>query len=194
MAQAPYTLEKCGGEIAYLALIEPTVRPPTLEARQKIADALEIVGPYFNSFAVVLLGDNARINQPILEGLMLLARPRFPTRFFSSVQAAAEWLCEADARRLHGATLLPPSSSPPPKACGGSRPIAATSAATPERSPPSAPDHGQTAPASAVMAGVHCSPTQALHDRRRPLRRTRWRTWPRPRLARQRAARRRLAR
>ena len=48
MAQAPYTLEKCGGEIAYLALIEPTVLPPTFEARQKIVDAMEIVGPYFN--------------------------------------------------------------------------------------------------------------------------------------------------
>jgi len=64
-------IEKCGGEIAYLALIEPTMLPPALEVRQKIVDALEIIGPYFNSFAVVLLGENARINQPILEGLML---------------------------------------------------------------------------------------------------------------------------
>ena len=100
--QAPYTLEKCGGEIAYLALIEPTLLPPPFEARQKIVDAMEIVGPYFNSFAVVLLGANARINQPILEGLMLLARPRFPLRFFSSVKGAAEWLCEGAARGCGG--------------------------------------------------------------------------------------------
>ena len=76
--------------------------PPTLEARQKIVDAMEIVGPYFNSFAVVLVGMNARINQPILEGLMLLARPRFPLRFFSSVMAAAEWLCRTTARGCAG--------------------------------------------------------------------------------------------
>jgi len=102
IAQAPYTLEKCGGEIAYLALIESTVLPPTFEARQKIVDAMEIVGPYFNSFAVVLLGANARINQPIIEGLMLLARPRFPLRFFPSVGAAAGWLCETTARGCAG--------------------------------------------------------------------------------------------
>ena len=102
IGQAPHTLEKCGGEIAYLALIEPTMLPPALDVRQKIVDALEIVGPYLNSFAVVLLGENARINQPILEGLMLLARPRFPMRFFSSVRAAAEWLCETTARDCAG--------------------------------------------------------------------------------------------
>jgi len=104
--QAPYTLEKCGGEIAYLALFEPTMRPPTLEVRQKIVDVLEIVGPYFNSFAVVLLGAKTRINQPILEGLALLARPRFPMSFFSSVAAAADWLCQTTARGPDG-PLLP---------------------------------------------------------------------------------------
>ncbi len=78
------------------------MQPPTLEARQKIVDALEIVGPYFSSFAVVLLGANARINRPILDGLMLLARPRFPMRFFFSVHAAAAWLCETTARGAAG--------------------------------------------------------------------------------------------
>jgi RNA polymerase sigma-70 factor (ECF subfamily) len=102
IAQAPYTLEKCGGEIAYLALIEPTLQPPTLEVRQKIVDALDIIGPYFRSFAVVLLGESARINQPILEGLALLARPRFPMQFFSSLPAAAAWLCETTARCADG--------------------------------------------------------------------------------------------
>ena len=102
MAQAPYTLEKCGGEIAYLALIEPTLQPPALDVRQKIVDALEVIGPYFRAFAVVLLGDNARINQPILEGLTLLARPRFPMHFFSSLPAAAGWLCDTVARCAEG--------------------------------------------------------------------------------------------
>src|SRR5689334_11427679 len=63
MAAAPYALERCGGEICFLAIIEPTMQPPTLEVRQKIVDALEIVGPYFSAFAVVLLTANARINR-----------------------------------------------------------------------------------------------------------------------------------
>ena len=92
----------CGGQIAYLALIEPTMAPPTLEVRQKIVDVFEMVGPYFNAFAAAVLGDSAQINQPILEGLTLLARPRFPMRFFSSVRAAAEWLCGAVARVATG--------------------------------------------------------------------------------------------
>ena len=46
----------------------------------------------------MLLGDTARINQPILEGLALLARPRFPMQFFSSLPAAAGWLCSTVAR------------------------------------------------------------------------------------------------
>jgi RNA polymerase sigma-70 factor (ECF subfamily) len=99
---APYTLERSGGEICFLAIIEPTMRPPTLEARQKIVDALEIVGPYFTSFAVVLLTENARINRPILEGLALLARPRFPMRFFFSVSAATAWLSATTARSAAG--------------------------------------------------------------------------------------------
>ena len=99
---APYTLERSGGEICFFAIIEPTMLPPTLEARQKIVDALEIVGPYFTSFAVVLLTENARINRPILEGLALLARPRFPMRFFFSVSAASAWLSATSARSAEG--------------------------------------------------------------------------------------------
>jgi RNA polymerase sigma-70 factor, ECF subfamily len=99
---APHALERCGGEIVYLALIEPTLLPPPLDARQKIVDAFETVGPYLSSFAVVLLGENGRINRPILEGLLLLARPRFPMRFFSSVREAADWLCGTVARGREG--------------------------------------------------------------------------------------------
>jgi RNA polymerase sigma-70 factor (ECF subfamily) len=100
--EAPDTLEKCGGDIAYLAVVEPTMQPPNLGTRQKIVDVLEILGPYFSSFAVVLLGANTRINQPILEGLTLLARPRFPMCFFFSVAAAVEYLCQTTARGSDG--------------------------------------------------------------------------------------------
>ena len=130
IGQAPYTLEKCGGEIAYLALIEPTVLPPTFEARQKIVDAMEIVGPYFNSFAVVLLGENARINQPILEGLMLLARPRFPLRFFSSVKGAADVAVRGRRARLRGATRSRPARRRRRKHAAARGRAAATIAAT----------------------------------------------------------------
>ncbi|HEY7374329.1 MAG TPA: sigma-70 family RNA polymerase sigma factor [Polyangia bacterium] len=102
VAAAPYTLERCGGEICSLAIIEPTMHPPALEVRQKVVDALEIVGPYFTAFAVVLLTANARINRPILEGLALLARPRFPMRFFFSFRAATAWLCATTARSAAG--------------------------------------------------------------------------------------------
>ena len=106
MALARYTLEKCGGEIVYLAIMEPTVLPPPLDARQKIVDALEIIGPYFTSFAVVIVSTNARIYRPILEGLTLLVRPRFPMRFFFSLKAATAWLCATTARGAAG-PLLP---------------------------------------------------------------------------------------
>jgi len=98
VGRAPHVVEACGGEILYLAVIEPTVCPPSLAVRRNIADALEIVGPYLGSFAVVLLAPNGRINQPILEGLRLLARPRFPMQFFSSVTAASAWLSTTTAR------------------------------------------------------------------------------------------------
>jgi RNA polymerase sigma-70 factor (ECF subfamily) len=100
--RAPYTVETCGGEIVYLALIEASVCPPSLEVRNKIVEALEIIGPYFSTFAVVLLAPNAHIYQPLLEGLMLLARPRFPVRFVTSIKAAAEWLSATTARGPEG--------------------------------------------------------------------------------------------
>jgi RNA polymerase sigma-70 factor, ECF subfamily len=95
-------IERCGGEIAYLALIEPTFEPPGLAARQKIVEALEIVGPYLSAFALVLLGGMSSIGAQILNGLMLLARPRFPMRHFDAIEPAAAWLCSSYARSAHG--------------------------------------------------------------------------------------------
>jgi RNA polymerase sigma-70 factor (ECF subfamily) len=99
---APTTLERCGGEIAYLAMIEPTMVAPSLLARQRIVEALEVVGPYINAFATVLLGGTSAISEPILRGMMLLARPRFPIRFFTAMEPAAEWLCSGYARGPDG--------------------------------------------------------------------------------------------
>jgi len=100
MAQSPYSLERCGGELAYLALIEPSMRPPPLAARRRIVDALEMVGPFFSAFAVVLLGESAQINRSILAGLTVLTQSPFPIpmSFFRSLDAAAEWLCRDVAR------------------------------------------------------------------------------------------------
>jgi RNA polymerase sigma-70 factor, ECF subfamily len=99
---APRTIELCGGEFVYMALIEPDVAPPSLAARQRIVDALEMAGPYLGAFALVLLGGASAISEPIVSGMMLLARPRFPIRSFSGIDAAANWLCESYARRPQG--------------------------------------------------------------------------------------------
>ena len=82
--------------------MEPTLEPPTLEARQKIVKAFEIVGPYLKAFALVLTGGMSSISEPILSGLMLLARPRFPMRCFAGVAPAAAWLCDMHARGPRG--------------------------------------------------------------------------------------------
>ena len=60
MHLAPKAVERCGGELVYLALIEPDFEPPSLAARQRIVDALEIVGPYISAFALAPLGDPSR--------------------------------------------------------------------------------------------------------------------------------------
>jgi RNA polymerase sigma factor (sigma-70 family) len=99
---ATASVELCGGEFAYLALMEPTLEPPTFEARRKIVEALEIVGPYIRAFAIVLMGGLSSISEPILNGLMLLARPRFPMRCFDGIGPAAAWLCGSYARGARG--------------------------------------------------------------------------------------------
>ncbi len=104
---APRTVERCGGELVYLALIEPGFEPPSLAARQRIVEALEIVGPYVSAFALAPLGDGASISQAIVSGMMLLARPRFPMRSFTSIEPAANWLCGTYARGTHGGPLTP---------------------------------------------------------------------------------------
>ena len=102
MHMAPKTVERCGGELVYLALIEPDFEPPSLAARQRIVDALEIVGPYVSAFALAPLGDGASISQAIVSGMMLLARPRFPLRSFPGIEPAASWLCGTYARGARG--------------------------------------------------------------------------------------------
>ena len=102
MRIAPKTVERCGGELVYLALIEPGFEPPSLAARQRIVDALEIIGPYVSAFALAPLGEGASISQAIVSGMMLLARPRFPMRAFAGIEPAASWLCGTYARGAHG--------------------------------------------------------------------------------------------
>ena len=99
---APKTVERCGGELVYLALIEPDFEPPSLMAQQRIVDALEIVGPYVSAFALAPLGGTESISQAIISGMMLLARPRFPMRSFDGIEPAANWLCSTYARGAHG--------------------------------------------------------------------------------------------
>src|SRR4051812_17333917 len=62
---APQSVEHCGGEIVYLALIEPTFKPPSLAVRQRVVEALETIGPYISAFAVAMLGGGSSISAPI---------------------------------------------------------------------------------------------------------------------------------
>jgi RNA polymerase sigma-70 factor, ECF subfamily len=102
LSVAPKSVERCGGEVVYLALIEPTLEPPSLAARQRIVRALELVGPYISAFATVSLGGRSAVAEPIISGMMLLARPRFPVRFFDGIEPAARWLCDTFARGARG--------------------------------------------------------------------------------------------
>ena len=99
----PHMINACGGGLGYLAVLEATTSPPPLAARGKIVEALDKFGPYVVKYATALLGGSAWIAQPIMSGLMVLARPRFPMRFFKSVDTAAEWLGDDCARGPHGA-------------------------------------------------------------------------------------------
>jgi RNA polymerase sigma-70 factor (ECF subfamily) len=98
-----HMINACGGQLGYLALVEATTRPPPLAARRKIVEALDKLGPYVVKYATALLGGGAWIAQPIMSGLMVLARPRFPMRFFKSVEAGAAWLAEDCGRGPSGA-------------------------------------------------------------------------------------------
>ena len=99
---APRAVERCGGEMVYLALMEPELTPPSLAARQRIVEALEFAGPYMSAFGMVLLGGTSSISEPIVSGMMLLVRPRFPIRSFPDIGTAARWLCESYARCAQG--------------------------------------------------------------------------------------------
>jgi RNA polymerase sigma factor (sigma-70 family) len=93
----PLMIGACAGRIGYLALVESTVRPPNLQGRRKIVEALDRFGPHVIKYSTVLLGGGSWIAQPIMSGLVVLARPRFPMRFFTTVESAAAWLSDACA-------------------------------------------------------------------------------------------------
>src|SRR3954464_2777394 len=99
----------CGGRPGAMALVESRVLPPNLAGRRKIVEALDHFGPHVIKYSTVLLGGGSWIAQPIMSGLMVLARPRFPMRFFKSVDAAAAGLAEQNAPR----PPRPPRPPPP---------------------------------------------------------------------------------
>jgi RNA polymerase sigma-70 factor, ECF subfamily len=86
-------IDRCGGKIAYLASVEDSVRPPELAARKRIVELLDAEGPNILAYATVMSGKGAWIVRPIMSGLLVLSRPRFPMQFFGSVSNAAHWLC-----------------------------------------------------------------------------------------------------
>ena len=100
---APAIIERCGRKVAYLAIVEDPVRPPELSARKRIVEALDAIGPNVIGYATVMMGKAAWIVRPIMSGLLVLTRPRFPMQFFGSVPDAARWLCARYALGSEGA-------------------------------------------------------------------------------------------
>jgi RNA polymerase sigma-70 factor (ECF subfamily) len=100
--EGPKLIRRCGGQIGYLSVVESTVRPPPFPARQRIVRALDAMGPHVLGYATILLGGGAWIARPIMSGLVVLSRPRFPMRFFSSIAAGSDWLCAHYARSPDG--------------------------------------------------------------------------------------------
>lgn len=100
--EGPKLIDRCGGKIGYLSVVESDVRPPPLPARQRIVRALDEMGPHVLAYATILLGGMAWIARPIMSGLVVLSRPRFPMRFFSSMSSGSDWLCAHYARGVDG--------------------------------------------------------------------------------------------
>jgi RNA polymerase sigma-70 factor (ECF subfamily) len=89
----PALIDRCGGKVAYFATVENSVRPPELPARKRIVELLDAEGPNILAYATVMAGKGAWIVRPIMSGLLVLSRPRFPMQFFGSVPDATRWLC-----------------------------------------------------------------------------------------------------
>lgn len=99
--EGPKLIKRCG-KIGYLSVVETTIRPPPLPARKRIVRALDEMGPDVLGYATVVLTASAWIVRPIMSGLVVLSRPRFPMRFFSSMAAGSDWLCAHYARNADG--------------------------------------------------------------------------------------------
>lgn len=89
----PLLIERCGGRVAYLATVESNIRPPARPARKRIVSSLDAMGSHVLAYATAMLGKTAWIVRPIMSGLLVLSRPRFPMQFMTSVDGAARWLC-----------------------------------------------------------------------------------------------------
>lgn len=84
----------CGCKVGYLAVVESTTKPPTLEARQRITQIIKAQGPNVYVYATAIEGGAAWIVQPIITALSLLARPPYATHFFQGTANTARWLAE----------------------------------------------------------------------------------------------------
>jgi RNA polymerase sigma-70 factor (ECF subfamily) len=85
-------VETCGGRFVYLATVSAATRPPTLEARKLIIDLLKTFGSFCDAYGTALEGGMSWIVKPVMTGLAMLTRPKFPMRFLSGVPAASEWV------------------------------------------------------------------------------------------------------
>jgi len=98
--------EICGGGIAFFAVVEASTRPPDLPARRKL---VAMLGTHqLTVYAAALEGGAAWLARPIMTGLALLARRRFPMQYFEGVTPAVRWLIEKHPQltQTDEATLL----------------------------------------------------------------------------------------
>jgi RNA polymerase sigma-70 factor, ECF subfamily len=85
-------VETCGGQFLYFATVSAATRPPSLEARKLIIDLLQTFGPFCQAYGTALEGGMSWIVKPVMTGLAMLTRPKFPLRFLSGVPAASAWI------------------------------------------------------------------------------------------------------
>jgi RNA polymerase sigma-70 factor, ECF subfamily len=85
-------VETCGGRFCYMATVGAATRAPARDARKLIVELLKTFGRFCDAYGTALEGGMSWLVRPIMTGLAMLTRPRFPIRFLSGVPAAAAWI------------------------------------------------------------------------------------------------------
>ena len=112
-------VDQANPRIAFLVLVDPEARPPSAEARARIADLMRCSTKTVASALVFGgLGFKASIIRGVVTGLNLLAGYPFPYRTFADADTAVGWLrtmiplardLEETLHRFERSSLAPPA-------------------------------------------------------------------------------------